>query len=214
MLKLAGMPSGTAVLRGESLACPIAYRGFSLIELMVVLALAGILMLAGLPSFREWLLNSQVRTAAASINNGLQLARAEAVRRNVFVRFRLNSTTLAGLSDWDVAASGDVGATFAVAVQSAPSAEGSGTTRVGVSTASQPTPPFTVPIAPGVGLPASVVFSSFGRPNAGGITRIDVTSATLAAADTRRLVLLVSPGGQVRMCDPLLVLATNPQGCE
>ena len=42
----------------------------------------GIMLALGLPSFVETIQNMQVRTAAESILDGLQIARSEAVRRN------------------------------------------------------------------------------------------------------------------------------------
>lgn len=204
-------PRATGLARSS----PSAGRGLTLLELMLVVAVAGILLMLGLPNFSQWLQNSQVRTAADSIANGLQLARAEAVRRNVRVRFQLTSTAAAGLSDWSVSASADGGTTYTVAIQSRNSAEGSPNARVGSSTAAQAATQanFDAAIAAGTGLPTGVVFNALGRAEAGGITRVDVSSSILSAADTRRLVLLIVSGGQIRMCDPKLVLATNAQGC-
>ena len=64
-------------------------RGFSLIELMITLAVLGMLLAIGLPNMGTWLQNTQIRNAAESINSGLQFARAEAVKRNTTVRFQL-----------------------------------------------------------------------------------------------------------------------------
>ena len=70
-----------------------AMRGFSLIELIVGMAILGILMSLGIPAFSDWMRNARVRTTAESALNGLQLARAEAVRRNTTVGFYLVDTT-------------------------------------------------------------------------------------------------------------------------
>jgi type IV fimbrial biogenesis protein FimT len=191
-------------------------QGFSVIELGITLAVLGLLIVMGLPDMAAWLQNTQVRTAAESVYSGLQLARAEAVRRNAKVRFRLTSTAGAGLSDWSVHASDDGGATFAVPVQTRSSVQGSTNARVGVSD-TPTTPAYTVAIGSGTNLPASVVFTPVGRaeaePGVQRITRVDVTSAALAAAEMRRLVLVVTLGGQVRMCDPQHALSSNPTGC-
>lgn len=66
--------------------------GFSLIELMVGLTIVGILFMMGVPSFKSWIQNTQIRTATEAIQNGLELARAEAVRRNTPVRFQLTTS--------------------------------------------------------------------------------------------------------------------------
>jgi type IV fimbrial biogenesis protein FimT len=62
-----------------------------------------------------------------------------------------------------------------------------------------------------------VAFDSFGRvspQSPTNIARIDVRNTVLAAADERRMSIFIAPGGQIRMCDPQLAQATNPQGCQ
>lgn len=74
-------------------------RGFTLLELMVGLTLAGMLLLAGLPSFTTFLRNTEVRSTSEAISNGLRVARSEATRLNRPVSF-----TLAGGDDpsWSI----------------------------------------------------------------------------------------------------------------
>jgi type IV fimbrial biogenesis protein FimT len=67
-------------------------RGVTIIELMVALAIAAILLMLAVPAFGSWVKNAQIRTTADAIQDGLQLARAEAVRLNTLVRFQLTST--------------------------------------------------------------------------------------------------------------------------
>jgi prepilin-type N-terminal cleavage/methylation domain-containing protein len=62
--------------------------GFTIIELMITLAVLGVLLALGMPSISSWLQNTQIRTAAEGMVSGLQLARAEALRRNANVRCR------------------------------------------------------------------------------------------------------------------------------
>lgn len=69
-------------------------RGFTMLELMVAVTLAGMMLLAGLPSFTTFLRNAEVRSTAEAIGNGLRLARSEATRLNRPVSF-----TLAGGGD-------------------------------------------------------------------------------------------------------------------
>ena len=69
--------------------------GMTLIELMIGIVLLAILLALGAPTFFRWTQNSQIRNAAEAIQNGLTLARAEAVRRNTTVRFQLVTTTTA-----------------------------------------------------------------------------------------------------------------------
>ena len=71
-------------------------RGFSLIELIVVLAVLAILLAAGASNFSVWMTNSRIRTTAESIQNGLQMARAEAVRRKTYDRLAAERIMVAG----------------------------------------------------------------------------------------------------------------------
>ncbi|MCE5182169.1 MAG: GspH/FimT family pseudopilin [Betaproteobacteria bacterium] len=192
-------------------------EGVSLIELMIGLVIMAILLSAGLPAFKLWLQNSQNRTAAESIQNGLQLARTEAVRRNTNVRFDL--TSAAGLVTWNVGCvttSADCPAT----IQTRSGSEGTSNARVGVSATAIPSPApanqFSAAVSAGTGLPAGATFNGLGRiPSANigtDITRIDITNAIEATA--RRLVVTIGTGGTIRMCDPALSLSANPQGCS
>lgn len=67
-------------------------EGFSLIELLLGITITGILLVMGVPSFKSWIQNAQIRTATEAIQNGLEMARAEAVRRNTLVRFQFTTT--------------------------------------------------------------------------------------------------------------------------
>lgn len=207
--------------------------GVSLVELMVAIVVGGILMMAGIPSFQSWIQNTQLRTAAESVLNGLQLARAEAVRRNSNVRFTL--TDAAGMVAWRVGCEIVVpvqtdGSDCPAEIQSRSGTEGGSNARVGISTSAYPTPipanyfstAANIPAAGGLiaGLPAGVSFDGLGRvpaknldgsANTDDITLISVTNAKFA--NSRRMVIVIKSGGQVRMCDPALALATNSQGC-
>lgn len=188
-----------------------------MIELMIGLIILAILLSAGLPAFSLWIQNTQNRTAAESLLNGLQLARTEAVRRNADVRFNL--TDASGLIAWTV---GCVSATAncPATIQSRSGSEGTSNARAGIDTAAIPSPApaaqFSTAIAGGTGLPAGVTFTGLGRvPSANigtDITRIDITNASVPSA--RRLVVTIGAGGTIRMCDPALSLSTNPQGCS
>jgi type IV fimbrial biogenesis protein FimT len=57
-------------------------RGFTLLEIMVAIALVGILLAFGVPSFRQFTQNNAVVAAHNDLVTSLQLARSEALRRN------------------------------------------------------------------------------------------------------------------------------------
>lgn len=162
--------------------------GVTLIELMIGIAILGLLLTLGLPSYARWIQSSQIRTAAESVQNGLQLARTEAVRRNSPVNFTLNG------NNWSVMAN-------ATTIQSRNATEGSPNAVI-----TAPANPFTV------------TFNAFGRATAGGGTTLNVTNPTggaceAAAGTMRCLNITVQAGGAVRLCDPALP-ATNPQSCS
>lgn len=196
-------------------------HGVTLIEVMVALVIFGILMAVGIPSFSTWIQNQQTRTGAESILNGLQVARGEAVRRNVSSIFVLcDVMNGSNGSSWDVlAASATASATAcgpdAAAVtgweraQQRPAQEGSRNAVVATS---------------GVASANTVAFNGFGRvvtvqalslppstnPIVQGITAVTVSNPK----GDRPMSITVTQGGSVRMCDPSPNLAaTDPRHC-
>jgi len=165
--------------------------GFTLIELMIVMVILSIMLLIALPNFSIWMQNTQIRTAGEAILNGMQLARADAIRRNINVELRMDVS-----SGWTarVPATGEV-------IQSRLAGEGSATALVTITPAGART----------------VTFNSFGSVVANAdatatVTEIKIDSAAIAAADSRELCILVRAGGNVRMCDPQ-VAVTDTRSC-
>lgn len=78
--------------------------GFTLIELTVVVSLLAVLLLLGMPAMTGWVATQRVRTSAEGVLNGLQLARAEAVRRNTLVDLQIAADGMA----WNVVADGAI----------------------------------------------------------------------------------------------------------
>src|SRR5712664_2424607 len=68
-------------------------RGFSILELMVVVVVIGVLTAIAVPSFQTYLQNLQIRSAAEAIVAGLQIAKNEAIRRNVNVQLNMDTGT-------------------------------------------------------------------------------------------------------------------------
>ncbi|HEX6992709.1 MAG TPA: GspH/FimT family pseudopilin [Gammaproteobacteria bacterium] len=66
-------------------------RGFTLLELLVAITVAGILLGVGIPSFREFQRNSAMASAANELLTATLLARAEAVKRQVPVTLCLSA---------------------------------------------------------------------------------------------------------------------------
>src|SRR5688572_23143133 len=75
-----------------------AQNGFTLIELMAVVAVATILALVAVPAFGDLIATTRARSAASALQASLWLARSEAIKRNRPVGF-----TLASMEDgWTV----------------------------------------------------------------------------------------------------------------
>lgn len=78
-------------------------NGFSLVELMITVALAAIVLAAGLPSFRSLIQNNRITTQANTLVTSLNFARNEAIRSagNVTVCPRnANGTACQNSGDW------------------------------------------------------------------------------------------------------------------
>jgi type IV fimbrial biogenesis protein FimT len=57
-------------------------NGFTLIELMITVAIMGIMMTVGLPSFQSIILGARLTSASNAMVGALQLARSEAIKRH------------------------------------------------------------------------------------------------------------------------------------
>jgi type IV fimbrial biogenesis protein FimT len=195
--------------------------GFSLIELVITVAILAILMKLSMPSYSAWIGNQQLRASAESMIGAIQIARMEAMKRNARVMFKLtdsgNST-----SSWQICLLAPGGTDCDPAlpnntIQARDSGDDSAQARVGVSTLTSTTLPgaFASPLAIG-GVPSSITFTGVGRPliSVANIARIDVRHATLSAAEQRRLVIMITGAGSARSCDPQIPASPpNPRAC-
>jgi type IV fimbrial biogenesis protein FimT len=170
---------------------PARQSGLTLIELMIGFVITGILVVMAVPSFASWLQSSQIRTAAGSILDGLQLARTEAIRRNTTVRFVLDDD-----SGWHVAVVDNATPPNELqVVQTRSSQEGSRNAVVSVA-----------PTA-GTGVSFGALGWVVGSSVATTFTQIDIASSV---GDGRNLRVTVSPSGTIRMCDPVVAGSADP----
>jgi type IV fimbrial biogenesis protein FimT len=193
--------------------------GFSLIELMVTITILAILIVLGFPSYQQWILNSNIRNAAESIQNGLRLARNEASQRATFVRFEMSA---AGKADWTVcqlpsAASVSTlcSANNASVIQKFASSGGASTATISGSTTISSLSTLTTPLTGAIAATSGITFNALGRPTDYGNTSLLRLDANSAQAGSRWLVTTISAGGSIRMCDPQIPFGpTAPQGCQ
>ncbi len=167
-------------------------RGVTLIEMLIGIAVLALLFGIALPSFREWMQNTQIRNAADALGNGLQVARGHAVARNVAVQFQLQ-----GGNAWRVTE-----VATGVAVQSWSAQEGAQNTAIAALPATADT----------------VTFGAMGRviPNTDGsasLTALNVTAASGITGATRPMRITIGQAGSTRLCDPSLGNAADPRSC-
>jgi len=190
--------------------------GFNIIEILVTLTVLGVLISLGAPSLGEWLQNQQVRSATEAIVNGMQVARGEAIRRNLAVQMVLEPPT----SGWTVceATVFPCDSTILANPLTAPLVIQSRSPDEGTSSAN------VTPVAADLATTATVVtFSPLGSvvANFDGsaiLSRVDVINSRLAcrvdSGPIRCLRVVVTGGGSVRMCDPTPgIVAPDPRTC-
>jgi type IV fimbrial biogenesis protein FimT len=198
-------------------------QGMSIIEVMVAITLMAILISLGAPSFFTGMQNRQIRTAAESIQNGLQLARTEALRRNRNVKFTMQLATQpyswrvgCDPEDASVDATGNV--RCPATIQTWQAAEGAAKAQVApaqivaATGAVAATPVFT----------GDLKFTPLGRTTTdtlpgGNLAEFQVTNpgggtCVSGGGEMRCLSVRVTAAGQVRMCDPA-VAAGDPRAC-
>lgn len=185
-------------------------RGFTLIELVIAIVILALLVALGTPVYQTWIANTQIRTMAESIQNGLRLAQAEAAKRNTQVDFILLSnsnfasnptnaspTPSATGQSWIVRVTAP--ATF---VEGKSGKEGSPNATLSVVTTPDPcTPAFG----------GTISFNGIGRLVVGCSVQIDINNTQ---GGNRPLRILLSVGGGVRMCDPSVTTAGDTRACS
>jgi type IV fimbrial biogenesis protein FimT len=165
---------------------------FTVIEVMIAVAILSILLVLGVPAMRGVVENGRIRAAGESWKYGLTLARTEAIRRNAQVQF------VDSAAGWQVSL-----------VQAG--------TVLHVGSARESSKDLILTILPNGA--DRVTFSSLGQvvsPNPDGsqpITRVDISSVTPpVASGYHPLRIQMLSGGMTRLCDPA-VPGTDSRAC-
>jgi len=197
-------------------------EGFTIVELVVTITVLALILLVAMPSIGNWLTNTRIRNMAESLQNGLQTARNEAVRRNQNIGFYLVSLTDPAKMDNSCALS-DTGASWVIAATSP-------ATKCASAPSTTTAPMIVSKQAAGSGAAGvkakhdddttahTVEFNGLGRVvNADtAIRTIEILGPDADASSTafRPLQLHVTAAGAVRLCDPSTALPSNdPRRC-
>ncbi|MCY7301145.1 MAG: GspH/FimT family pseudopilin [Ilumatobacteraceae bacterium] len=176
--------------------------GFSIIELSVALTIMGLLLSLGAPAFSGYLQNARLGTMAQGIYTGMQLARAEAVKRNQAVEFVLTSSSLetatadtavpdAAGRNWVVRQRASASQPYALVEQKSTNTNDAGGVIVAATT-------------------SQIVFDSLGGSFAATVTLTNpALGLCLPAGPVRCWTVAVAAGGQVRLCNPDATLASS-----
>jgi len=175
-------------------------RGVTIIELVIGLVVVSVLLALGIPSFKSWMINSQIRNASEAVLNGIQLARANAIQQNRLIVFDLSNG--ATPVNWRVYLEGNK--VSGPDIQTWSADEGAKNT---VLTAA-------------AGSGTVVTFNGLGQRVANNdgsamLTQIGVTSSASSAAEIRSLNVVIGASGSIKMCDPdpVLVAHSDPRAC-
>jgi type IV fimbrial biogenesis protein FimT len=174
----------------------------TLIEMMIALLITSVLITLAAPNFAGWIRNQRIRTASEGLLNGLQMARAEALKTNTVVSFQIGT-------DWTVTrpctleeVKGDASCAT-VEVQSGQ------WSRAEVA----PNPPALTTFSfNGLGR----LVSSAGALQVYGADDDEGSACAATGGDDRCLRIDVKAGGGIRLCDPALSLTNpnDPQACQ
>jgi type IV fimbrial biogenesis protein FimT len=156
-------------------------RGFSLIELIITIVVLMSVSMLAIPAFQSSIGNSQIRTVAESIKNGLQQARMEAIKRNTRIKF-----TLGADSSWQFGCEVVTAICPATIARKSASEGSSG----GISVVADS---------------RTAIFNGFGSREPivqARLARVDVTNSQVNQNERRALSVLLNAGGNTKLCDP------------
>ena len=174
-------------------------RGFGLIELLITIALLGILTALAVNNFGTWIQNTQTRSVAEALQNGIRLAQTEAIKLSESTSFNItgNAWTVTAMQRGNNNASADN--TIGTA----------GIIHNGIFPDSRS---ISILTAKDFSLSTTLRFNSMGRLV---FPTNNVKYIISNSRGDRRMQISVSIAGRVRMCDPDKTLSeSNPDGVD
>ncbi len=197
--------------------------GYTMIEVMVGVAILGILLAVGIPNMTDWIAANKARAASGFYLDGLSMARRQAVTHNARSRFVLTPGAN-GQFDWQVdlcfpvpgtPCADDEGNWSTTAAASSGDPEGTaGFRSVFRSAASLPPSSVLVPSMEPAGAGA-VYFTELGWVDttiAGRLARLRLDPSGALAGDVRAAAVAVTLAGMAAKCNPA-VAATDSRAC-
>jgi type IV fimbrial biogenesis protein FimT len=190
---------------------PHRTEGFSLVELLVVVAIMGILMSIALPAFQIYIANNRVQSIAEVFVSGVMQAKGEAATLNRNVEFLL---TTDGPNDVATAVGAANAAGWMIRTADLTTyLDGKLLSEDGQSAASI------------VGNTASVIFTPLGGTTLSAqappvpVATFDISSPAdgdcrQAGGPIRCLAVWITASGRTKICNPAITTATDPRACS
>lgn len=202
------------------LTAPPRSRGFTLIELMVGLALLAFVLMLGVPAFSTFIQNQKLRDNATLALAQIQFARAEALRLNSNVDFLMTDTT-PDIGNFTALAASTTGRNFLVRGNVYNPANGQMELKILTTRSADEGTGAMQGSTSGVQLSAttgSVTFTALGGTTLAANEVIEFTNPAggtcVASGGTMRcLNVVITRGGQVRLCDPSVTAAADTRRC-
>ena len=180
-------------------------RGVSMVEIVIVLSIVGILLTIAAPSMQGWVANQRIRQKTESLRSGMQIARIEAMRRNVNIVF-----SMAFDSSWTVGCETPVADGDGDGVDDCPAVitqalASEGGTSISIDTTPAGTTQSTFS---GIGLVRAT--------NADGslpVSQMDITVPDIDYSGLKPMRVLLPLGGLSRICDPSITTEGDTRKC-
>lgn len=204
-------------------------KGVTLIELLIGIALLSILLGLGVPAFMQMIENMQVRTQTENFKNGLLLARAEALKRNLRTSFSMvgdlsNSCTPTTNGPFWIVSREDTALSPDNNCHLEANPDPAANSFILHKSDANPNRTTIATTSPNAAA-SQICFNGLGQ-----LTTLAGTGCVIAAyrinfrgpsgstcfnegGDTRCLSVEVQPGGEIRMCDPAVTTVGDSRRC-